>query len=103
MEHPADHHFVKNKQLGLFRRNGTLDRASYLVRARELAPRGAQLPQTILTPDDVRQIRAAKAKREKLRAMITERYSNESLAEIFGVSVRCIESVLSYRNHVDVV
>lgn len=103
MEHETGGHYRKNKQLGLFRRNGALDRASYLTRARELAPRGSQLPQTILTPADVRQIRAAKAKREKLRAMITARYSNEALAEIFGVSVRCIESVLSYRNHVDVV
>jgi len=103
MEHKTSGHYQKNKQLGLFRKAGTLDRASYLVRARELAPRGMELPQTILTPDDVRRARAMKAKREKLRAMITARYSNAALAEIFGVSVRCIERALARETHVDVV
>lgn len=103
MDHDTSSHFVKGKQLGLFRRKGTMDRASYLVRAKELAPRGSQLPQTKLTPDDVRRIRAMKERRERLRAMINDRYSNEAIAEIFGVSKRCIEEVFSHRNHSGVI
>lgn len=76
-----------------------MDRREYLVRARELAPRGMQLPQTKLMPLDVAEIRRIAAERERMRQEITERMSNAALAERFGVHVRTIEKALSMETH----
>lgn len=77
------------------RRAGALDRAEYLVRARELAPRGADLPQSRLSDDDVADIRSAARQREALRQHIRDNLSNEALARKLGVHVRTVEKVLA--------
>lgn len=73
-----------------------MDRHTYLVRARELAPRGDALPQTKLSADDVREIRRLAAVRERARVAINERLSNEAIAARFGVHRRTVEKVLSW-------
>jgi len=73
-----------------------MDRHTYIVRARELAPRGEQLPQTKLSADDVLEIRRLAAVRERARAAISERLSNEAIARRFGVHRRTVEKVLSW-------
>lgn len=77
------------------RREGVLDRDEYLLRARELAPRGQDLPQSKLQQDGVEAIRSAARQRESLRQHIRDNLSNEALARQFGVHVRTIEKVLS--------
>lgn len=77
------------------RREGVLDRDEYLLRARELAPRGQALPQSKLQEDGVEAIRSAARQRENLRQHIRDNLSNEALARKFGVHVRTIEKVLS--------
>ncbi len=72
-----------------------MQRHEYLIRARELAPRGEQLPQTKLTAADVIEIRRIAAIREAARRAITRDWSNAALAERFGVHHRTIEKVLS--------
>lgn len=76
-----------------------MNRDDYLMRAHEFAPRGMALPQTRLTPENVKEIRHAKWKREDLRQYITEELSNEALAAKFGVHVRSIERVLNRTSH----
>lgn len=71
-------------------------RHEYLVRARELAPRGEALPQTKLSAADVREIRRLAALRERARAAISARLSNAAIAERFGVHRRTVEKVLSW-------
>lgn len=92
---------AQHSQYSLFGRptKTGLDRANYLVRAHEFARRGADLPQTKLTGQDVARIRAMKEKRDRLREMITARYSNRAIAEIFGVHESTIEKALSWENH----
>lgn len=77
------------------RRAGVLDRREYLLRARELAPRGQDLPQSKLLDLEVAAIRSAARQREKLRQHIRENLSNEALARQFGVHVRTVEKVLA--------
>jgi hypothetical protein len=77
-----------------------MDRATYLTRARELAPRGAALPQTKLSADDAAEIRNAVRLREIARAAIVREYSNAALAARFGVSVRAVERVLMRETHI---
>ena len=77
-----------------------MDRATYLIRARELAPRGAALPQTKLSADDVADIRNAARLREIARAAIAEQYSNAALARRFGVSVGAVEKVIARETHI---
>ena len=77
------------------RREGTMDRREYLQRARELAPRGQELPQAKLLDLQVGEIRSAARQREALRKHIRDNLSNEALAKQFGVHVRTIEKVLS--------
>ena len=74
-----------------------MNRDDYLMRAHEFAPRGADLPQTKLTEAMVLEIRAAQEKRADLMAHIKESLSNEAMAAKFGVHVRTIERVTSYR------
>lgn len=84
-------------------RRRTLQRAEYLVRARELAPRGRALPQARLSDDAVADIRSAARQREALRQHIRDNLSNEALARRLGVHVRTIEKALSAETwgHVD--
>lgn len=77
------------------RREGVLDRDEYLLRARELAPRGQDLPHAKLLDLDVLAIRSAARQRESLRQHIRDNLSNEALARKFGVHVRTVEKVLS--------
>ena len=79
-----------------------MTRDEYLQRAREMAPRGMNLPQSKLTPLEVAAIRASAAKREEMRREITETLSNAALAKAYGVHPRTIEKVLAYesRGHV---
>lgn len=76
-----------------------MNRDDYLIRAYEFAKRGADLPQTKLTPDTVKAIRAAKESRVDLLQHIRETLSNEALAARFSVSVRTIEKVTMYETH----
>jgi hypothetical protein len=73
-----------------------MQRHEYLLRARELAPRGDQLPQTKLSAADVAEIRRIAQAREDARAKITRDWSNAALATKFGVHHRTIEKILSY-------
>jgi transcriptional regulator GlxA family with amidase domain len=61
-----------------------------------MAKRGFDLPQTKIPPLAVIAIREAARKREAMRKEITERYSNEALAQQWGVHKRTIEKILSY-------
>jgi len=72
-----------------------MNRDDYLIRAYEFAPRGAALPQSKLSDEQVLAIRAAHQKREDLRAHIREELSNDALAQRMGVHVRTIEKVLN--------
>ena len=78
------------------RPDARMERGEYLVRARELAPRGQDLPQTKLLTIDVVSIRSAARQRESLRSHIRNTLSNEALANTYGVHVRTIEKVLAY-------
>lgn len=75
------------------RRAGVMERREYLQRARELAPRGQDLPQAKLLDLDVVAIRSAVKQREALRKHIRDSLSNEALAKQFGVSLRAIERI----------
>lgn len=76
------------------RPDGVLSRAAYLVRAREFAARGEDLPQSRLTEDMVREIRSAAVQRDNLRQYIRDTLSNQALAEKYGVHHRTVEKVL---------
>jgi hypothetical protein len=73
-----------------------LERGEYLSRARSMALRGQELPQTKLLDLDIVTIRSAAKQRENLRKHIRENLSNEALAKQYGVHVRTIEKALSY-------
>ena len=62
-----------------------MQRFEYLQRARELAPRGQDLPQTKLLDIDVISIRSAARQRESLRKHIKDSLSNAALAKQYGV------------------
>jgi len=73
-----------------------LERGEYLSRARSMALRGQELPQTKLLDLDIVTIRSAAKQRENLRKHIRENLSNEALAKQYGVHVRTIEKCLTY-------
>ena len=73
-----------------------LTRDEYLLRAREFAPRGQDLPQTKLLDLEVVAIKSAARQREKLRQYIKDNLSNEALAKQYGVHVRTIEKALQH-------
>ena len=73
-----------------------LTREEYLLRAREFAPRGQDLPQTKLLDLEVVAIKSAARQREKLRQHIKDNLSNEALAKQYGVHVRTIEKALQH-------
>lgn len=70
-------------------------RHEYELRARELAVRGQELPQSKLLDLDVVTIRSAARQREALRKHIRDNLSNEALARKFGVHVRTIEKIMT--------
>lgn len=76
-----------------------MQRFEYLQRARELAPRGQDLPQTKLLDIDVISIRSAARQRESLRKHIKDNLSNAALAKQYGVHERTIEKVLMRETH----
>lgn len=76
-----------------------MKRFEYLQRARELAARGQELPQTKLLDMDVISIRSAARQRESLRKHIKENLSNEALARQYGVHIRTIEKVVQHYTH----
>lgn len=73
-----------------------LTRDEYLLRAREFAPRGQDLPQTKLLDLEVSAIRSAVRQREKLRQHIADNLSNKALAKQYGVSLRTIERLTQH-------
>lgn len=73
-----------------------LDRAEYLSRARSMALRGQDLPQTKLLDLDVLAIRSAARQRESLREHIRDNLSNAALAKKFKVHIRTIEKCVQY-------
>lgn len=75
-----------------------MKRDEYLIRARELAPRGMDLPQSKLMPLQIVAIREAAQRRERLRREINETLSNAALAKAYGAHPRTIEKVLSYES-----
>jgi hypothetical protein len=79
-----------------YRPEKRLEREEYLSRARSMAPRGQDLPQTKLLDLDIVSIRSAAKQRENLRKHIKNNLSNEALAKQYGVHVRTIEKCLAY-------
>jgi hypothetical protein len=75
-----------------------MDRVEYLVRAREFASRGNDLPHARLIAADVKEIRRAVQQREELRRYIAENLTNTALARRFGVHVRTIDRVTQFEN-----
>ena len=73
-----------------------LTRDEYLLRAREFAPRGQDLPQTKLLDLEVVAIKSAARQREKLRQHIADNLSNKALAKQYGVSLRTIERLTQH-------
>ena len=78
------------------RRDEHMSRDEWKLRARELALRGGDLPQTKLLPLDIGEIRSAARQRQKLREHIANNLSNEALAKKFNVHIRTIEKVMAY-------
>ena len=73
-----------------------LERGEYLSRARSMALRGQDLPQTKLLDMDIVSIRSAAKQRENLRTYIRDNLSNEALAKAYGVHIRTIEKCVQY-------
>jgi hypothetical protein len=73
-----------------------LERGEYLSRARSMALRGQELPQTKLLDIDIVSIRSAAKQRENLRTYIRDNLSNEALAKAYGVHIRTIEKCVQY-------
>lgn len=92
-------HQPANKPIKSIRAKGVISRFEYEQRAYEFARRGLDLPQTKLLPLQVQAIRDAVETRNKLRQEINEKYSNQALADAFGVHVRTVEKVISYETH----
>lgn len=82
---------------GRQRKPGTLDRHEYQQRARELAPRGQELPQAKLLEIDVIDIRSASRQRIKMLQYIRDNLSNDALAKRYGISVSTLEKVVTYQ------
>ena len=70
-----------------------------LMRESYLFKRGQELPQTKLTPVQIKEIRAAVEKRKELREYIAANWSNSALAKRLGVHRRTIEKVMSAETH----
>lgn len=79
-------------------RRNELSRDEYLLRAREFASRGQDLPQAKLLDLDVIDIRSAKRQRLKLLQYIRDNLSNAALAKKYNVAERTIEKIVSYES-----
>jgi len=79
-----------------------LERGEYLSRARSMALRGQELPQTKLLEMDVVAIRSAARQRENLLKHISENLSNKALAKQHNVSVRAIEKVVQFETWIHI-
>ncbi len=88
------HYTMKSNVIKMHRPEGRLERSEYLVRAREFAKRGEELPQTKLDRAMLDDIKSAIKQRESLRQYISNNLSNEGLARRFGVHVRTIERAI---------
>ena len=95
-------HQPANKRTKAIRAKGVIPRFEYEQRAYEFCKRGLDLPQTKLLPLQVQAIREAVEMRNKLRKEITDKYSNQALADAYGVHVRTIEKAISYETHIGV-
>lgn len=78
------------------RREGVMSRHEYCQRARELAPRGQELPQAKLLELDVVDIRSAHRQRTALLKHIKDNLSNAALARRYNISERAIEKIVGY-------
>lgn len=85
---------MKSTAIKMHRPEKRLERSEYLVRAREFAKRGDELPQTKLDRAMLDDIKSAIKQRESLRQYISNNLSNEGLARRFGVHVRTIERAI---------
>ena len=85
---------MKSTVIKMYRPEGRLERAEYLVRAREFAKRGEELPQTKLTQATLDEIKSAIKQRDSLRQYIANNLSNDGLARRFGVHIRTIERAI---------
>ena len=79
------------------RQSRNMPRHEYLVRARELAPRGQDLPHAKLLDMDVVDIRSAHRQRLKLLQYIRENLSNEALAKRHGIGTSTVEKIVTYQ------
>lgn len=68
-----------------------------LYGAKTTCLRGADLPQSKLTPEIVKEIRLRNAEKERMKRELDARHSATALASEFGVSRSAIEKVLSYQ------
>ena len=71
-------------------------RDEYLLAASAYVKRGAELPQSKLTPELVAEIRSARKQRDALRQHIADNLTNEALAKRLGVHVRTIEKAITH-------
>jgi hypothetical protein len=88
---------MKTEAIKMHRSENRLERSEYLVRARELAMRGEDLPHTKLDKAMLDDIKSAIKQRENLRQYIANNLSNEGLARRFGVHRRTIERAIQDR------
>ena len=77
------------------RREGTMSRDEYFLRANELALRGQDLPQSKLLDLDVAAIRSAARQRDSLRKHINKNLTNKALSKRFGVSEHTVEKIIN--------
>jgi DNA-binding NarL/FixJ family response regulator len=75
-----------------------MSRTEWQSRARELAPRGQELPHAKLLDIDVVDIRSAHRQRLKLLQYIRDNLSNAAIAKKHGVHHRTIEKIVSYES-----
>lgn len=79
-----------------------MNREEYRQRAVELAVRGEDLPQSVLTEEQVREIRHAAWKRKEIRAWVRDNVSDGALQKKLGITKRQLwdwrESVAQIRD-----
>ena len=76
-----------------------MNRREYLLHPAAYAKSGFDLPQTVLPPAAIQEIREYASIREKMRKEITAKYSNDAMAKKWNVHRNTIEKVLSYKTH----
>ena len=73
-----------------------MTRVEYLQRRFEFVRRGAELPQTKLTPEDVRHIRELHAFKQAEIKRLNETLSYDAIAEKFDVSPGTIDKIVRF-------